>query len=218
MIRRIAVALLVAGTVLAKPAGAQIGRIPRGGYGDPGYWVGVSYGYVSGTTIADDATSSVWQFGYTSQLRASIEKTVQSGFSIGASAAFETAPLTYSSNTFTAACAGSCAANANISQYMAFIRGGSGPGFHVVYTLEAGMTEFSKFRTKDGDASLAPTTAKYDFSFGVGGGFGYGFSRTSEVYAGQQWDMVMHPQGTAAGTNTNAPRMSTFRAGFRIGF
>lgn len=215
MIRRIAVALLVVGTL---PAGAQIGRSRQTYSTDPGYWVGLSYGYVSGTTIADGATSTTWQFGYTSQLRASIEKTVQSGFSIGASAGFATAPLTYVSNSFTAACAGSCSANANITQYMAFIRGGSGVGFHGMYSLEAGMTEFSKFRTKDGDASLAPTNAKYDLSFGLGAGFGYGFSRTSEVYVGQQWDMVLHPQGSAAGTNPNAPRITTFRGGFRVGF
>lgn len=216
MIRRIAVALLFAGTL---PAGAQIGRRSRQGAGaDPGYWVGLSYGYVSGTTIADESSATTWQFGYTSQLRASLEKTMQSGFTIGASAGFATAPLTYVSNTFSGACAGTCAANANITQYMAFLRGGSGVGFHGMYSIEAGMTEFSNFRTRDGNASLAPTNAKYDFSFGFGAGFGYGFTQASEVYLGQQWDLVLHPQGDNAGRSTNAPRISTFRAGFRIGF
>ena len=215
MIRRIAVALLIAGTV---PASAQIGR-PRVVYGaDPGYWVGLSYGYVSGTTIADNATATTWQFGYTSQIRATLEKTVQSGFTIGASAGFATAPLTYTDNSFSSACAGSCAANANVAQYMAFVRGGSGVGFHGMYSLEAGATEFSKFRTRDGNASLAPANAKYDVSFGLGAGFGYGFSRTSEAYIGQQWDLLLHPQGSAAGTNANAPRITTFRGGFRVGF
>ena len=169
-------------------------------------------------TIADDATSAVWQFGYTSQLRASIEKTVSNGMTLGASAGFSTAPLTYTSSTITAACIGSCAANANIAQYMAFFRGGGGAGFHGIYSIEAGMTEFSKFRTRDGDATLPPTGAKYDFSFGFGAGAGYGFSSAAEVYASEQWDLVLHPQGSAAGTNTNAPRISTFRGGFRVGF
>lgn len=215
MIRRIAVALLVAGTL---PAGAQIGRGRAGAGADPGYWVGLSYGYVSGATISDGSSATTWEFGYTSQLRASIEKTMQHGVTLGASAGFATAPLTYISNSFSASCAGSCLANANITQYMAFLRSGGGAGFHGVYSLEAGMTEFSKFRTRDGDAALAPTNAKYDFSFGVGFGFGYGFSQSTEVYAGEQWDLVLHPQGDAAGTNTNAPRISTFRAGFRVGF
>ncbi len=215
MIRRIAGVLLVAVTIRSE---AQIGRRQPVYSAEPGYWVGLSYGYVSGVTVGDDATSTIWQFGYTSQLRASIEKTMGSGMTLGASAGFSTAPLTYISSAFTAACAGTCAANANINQYMAFFRGGGGAGFHGVYALEAGMTEFSKFRTRDGDAALPPSGAKYDFSFGFGGGAGYGFSQTSEVYVAQQWDLVLHHQGNVNGTNTNAPRLSTFRGGFRIGF
>ena len=120
-------------------AGQRANRAAARGVGaDPGYWVGLSYGYVSGTTIADDATATTWQFGYTSQIRATLEKTVQSGFTIGASAGFATAPLTYTDNSFSSACAGSCAANANVAQYMAFVRGGSGVGFHGMYSLEAG--------------------------------------------------------------------------------
>jgi len=212
--RRIAAALLIGGTL---PASAQIGRGPRQGYGtDPDYWVGLSYGYVSGTTISDQSSAATWEFGYTSQLQATIEKTVQRGWTIGASAGFATAPLTYVTNSFSSACAGSCSARADIAQYMAFVRGGSGLGFHGTYSLAAGMTEFSKFRTTDGSASLAPTSAKYDFSFGLGGGFGYGFTPTSEVYVGEDWDLVLHPQGNGAANN--APRIWTFRAGFRVGF
>ena len=215
MIRRIFVALLIAGSL---PASAQFPR-PRPGVGiDPPYWVGLSYGYVSGTTISDPSSATTWEFGYTSQLRASIEKTIQPGVTLGASAGFATAPLTYISSSFSAACGGQCAANADITQYMAFVRAGGGLGVHFVYSLEAGMTEFSKFRTRDGNASLEPNTAKYDFSVGFGGGIGYGFSRTAEAYAGEQGDWVFHPQGSAAGTNTNAPRMYTFRAGLRLGF
>src|SRR5262245_42292943 len=101
---------------------------------------------------------------------------------------------------------------------MLFFRGGGGPGFHGLYLLEAGMTEFSKFRTRDSDATLPPSSASYDFSFGFGGGVGYGFSRTSDVFVSQQWDLVLHHQDNANGTNTNAPRLATFRGGFRIGF
>jgi hypothetical protein len=209
------VALLVAG---ALPAAAQF-PFPRPGVGiDPPYWVGLSYGYVSGTTISDAASATTWEFGYTSELRASIEKTLQAGVTIGASAGFATAPLTYVSNSFSTACAGSCLANADITQYMAFVRAGGGVGFHGMYTLEAGMTEFSKFRTRDGGAALAPTGAKYDFSFGLGAGAGYGFSPNAEAYAGEIWDLVLHPQGNAVGTNTDAPRRLTFRAGLRVGF
>src|SRR5262245_18457867 len=127
-----AVALLLAG---ALPASAQFplpGR--RAGGIDPPYWVGLAYGYVSGMTINDGASAATWQFGYASELRASIEKTIQSGITIGASAGFATAPLTYVSNSFSAACGSQCAANADITQYMAFVRAGGGPGFHGVYS------------------------------------------------------------------------------------
>jgi hypothetical protein len=206
--------LLVAMTV---PAQAQLGRA-RVYNAEPGYWVGLSYGYVSGTTIADGSTAAVWQFGYTSQLRATVEKTVSAGTTVGVSAGFSTAPLTYTSSTINAACIASCEANADIAQYMAFFRGGGGNGFHGIYSIEAGMTEFSKFRTRDGDAALPPTGAKFDFSFGFGAGAGYGFSSSTEAYITEQWDLVLHHQGDVNGTNTNAPRLSTFRGGFRVGF
>lgn len=204
--------------VVAIRSEAQIGRRQTVYAAEPGYWVGLSYGYVSGTTIADGTTSAIWQFGYTSQLRASFEKTVSSGMTLGVSAGFSTAPLTYIPSAASVACPGSCQANADVSQYMAFFRGGGGPGLHVLYEIEAGMTEFSKFRTRDSDADLPPNGGKYDFSFGFGGGAGYGFTPTSEVFITQQWDLVLHPQGNVGGTNTNAPRLSTFRGGFRIGF
>src|SRR4051812_47911779 len=78
-------------------AGAQIGPRGRqqGSAADPGYWVGLSIGYVDGTTINDGDTGSSWRFGYTAQIRATLEKTLQRGVTVGASAGFSNAPLTY---------------------------------------------------------------------------------------------------------------------------
>jgi hypothetical protein len=215
VLRRIAAVLLMLVTG-RMPASAQIGRARQGFGVDPNYWVGLSYGYVSGTTISDQSTAATWEFGYTSQLQATIEKTVQRGWTIGASAGFATAPLTYVTNSFSSVCAGTCAARADVAQYMAFVRGGGGVGFHGLYALEAGMTEFSKFRTTEDGASLAPTTAKYDLSFGLGAGLGYGFSPVTDAYIQESTDLVLHPQGNGAANS--APRMWTFRAGFRVGF
>src|SRR4051812_49955658 len=64
---------------VAATAAAQGPRIPRGGTGEPGYWVGLSYGYLDGTSMNDDATNSRWAFGYSSQIRATFEKTIQRG-------------------------------------------------------------------------------------------------------------------------------------------
>jgi hypothetical protein len=205
----------------ADVAQAQIGR--RGGYrvpAGPGYWVGLSYGYQNGMTIHDGATDQVWQFGYTSQIRATLEKTLQPGVSLGVSASFSSAPLTFTTPNPTPAsdaCGFQCSATGDITQYMAFVHGGTGTnGFHGIYDLEGGVTELSNFRTKADDSRIGNTRAKYDFSFGLGGGVGYSVSRNAELYFTQIFDFVMHSQGD--NTSSSAPRLSTFRAGARIGF
>jgi hypothetical protein len=195
---------------------AQVGR-SRISYGaEPQYWVGLSYGYLDGTTINDGATGGTWRFGYTSQLRATLEKTLQRGVQIGVSAAFASPPLTYTMPTFNNPCGQSCPATAEVTQYMLFLTGGSRVGFHSVYGGEIGFTQFSNFRLKDSDSKLPPTDSKNDFSFGFGGGFGYGFSPTTDVYATESFDFVLHDQGSSV--SSSAPRLMTFRIGARIGF
>jgi hypothetical protein len=216
-VRLAALAIVVAGVGVSERADAQIGPRSRGGYvAEPDYWVGLSIGYVDGTTVNDGSTGSSWEFGYTAQIRATLEKTVQRGVTVGASAGFANAPLTYFSAFLDprSNCVGSCDANANVTQVMAFVHGGEGPGFHFVYNLEGGVTEFSDFRIRSTDASLPPSN-KYDFSFGLGGGLGYGLSATSSVYVDEMTDLVLH---SSSGTTSSAPRLYTFRAGFRVGF
>lgn len=202
--------------LFASPLSAQMGRRGGGTSLDPDYWVGLSYGFVDGTTIYDGNTGTQWRFGYSSQIRATLEKTLQRGFSGGISAGFSNAPLTYSGNSLNGFCSFSCSATADITQIMAFVHGGSGIGFHGLYNVEAGFTEFSNFRETTTDTRLDPMNAAYDFSFGLGGGIGYGFSPTTDAYVGEMFDFVLHPQGTTV--SSSAPRLMTFRAGFRVGF
>ena len=119
---------------------------------DPGYWVGLSIGYVDGITTTDEATGATWAFGYTSQFRATAEKTLSQGVTFGVAAGYASAPLTYRSATsFNGDCPGSCLANADITQYLAFVRGGGGPagtGFRGTFSGEGGVTQFSKFRDR----------------------------------------------------------------------
>jgi len=197
----------------AATAVAQGPRIPRGGTGEPGYWVGLSYGYLDGTSMTDDATNSRWAFGYSSQIRATFEKTIQRGVSAGLSAGFATAPMTYQG--FTSACLGGCSATGDITQWLAFIHAGSGLGFHGMYNLEAGITQFGHFRDRATGTDLASGSSN-DFTFGLGGGLGYGFTPITDVYVGEQWDIILHSQGNT--TDTDAPRQLTFRIGFRVGF
>ncbi|HET9730731.1 MAG TPA: hypothetical protein VFR41_14975 [Acidimicrobiia bacterium] len=223
MRRRIVImmAAVLATVVVSAGAGpgaaGQRGPRPRDGYAaDPDYWVGLSIGYVDGTTVDDGDTGSQWRFGYTAQIRATLEKTIQRGITVGAAAGFASPPLTYVSGSFDPRtnCLGSCEANADVTQLMAFVHGGAGVGFHFVYNLEGGATEFSNFRVRSTDASLPPSN-KYDFTFGFGGGLGFGFSPISDIYVDEMTDLVLHPSN---GASTTAPRLFTFRAGFRVGF
>lgn len=220
MFRHMMCAALALFPAVASRAGAQIPRTRGSEFGtEPGYWVGLSLGYLETSQIVDGQTGNTWQFGYTSQIRATFEKTLQRGVTVGVSAGFATVPLTYQGFSFNSfnSCAGSCQANADISQYLAFIRFGGGTGFHWMYSLEAGVTELSNFREQVTNETLDPTSPAYDFTFGAGAGASYGFSPTVDAYAGEQFDFILHPQGNTT-TVTSAPRQFTFRAGFRVGF
>lgn len=205
--------LLLAG---ALPLHAQLGRRPVRS-SEPGYWVGLSYGYVEGLALTDRDTRGDWQFSYASQLRATLEKTVQPGVTVGAAAGFANANLSYRDDGLATSCAVSCRASADVTQYLAFIRRSGGPGFHSLVDLEAGVTRFSNFRERTSGDELPPTHVSNDFTFGLGFGFGYGFSPIASVYAIQQFDFVMHPQNDEV-TTSSAPRLFNLRAGFRVGF
>jgi hypothetical protein len=211
--------LLFAG--ISSALDAQIGRQRPAPPSDPGYWVGLSIGYVEGITTTDDATGATWRFGYTSQLRATLEKTFSPGMTLGVAAGYSNAPLTYQSGSqFGGACPGSCLANADITQYLAFVRGGGGPrgtGFRGTFSAEGGVTQFSKFRDRTTKTSLPPASGSYDLTLGFGAGFGYRMSRLSELYIDQSYDFVFHKQNSSV-TNQTVPRLLTFRGGIRFGF
>jgi hypothetical protein len=203
--------------LVAGSAQAQVGRQRVTYPSEPDYWVGLSIGYVNGTTLSDDATGANWVFGYTSQIRATIEKALSRGTTMGLGAGYSTAPLTYEPGTaFNSACFEACQATADITQYVAFVRGGGSEGFHPTFELDAGVTQFSNFRDKLTDSRL-PSNNAYDVTFGLGAGYEYGFSRIADVYGDWTYDLVLHRQSSAS-TNQTAPRLFTFRGGFRVGF
>jgi hypothetical protein len=215
VIRRIAFAALVAAS--ATPIGAQISRGRPGAFAGPDYWVGLSYGYMDGITLNDGHTNSTWAFRYASQIQATLEKAMSRGVTLGVSAGFSNPRLSYVGRTAGAPCGNAtCLADAEVTQYMAFLRGGGGPGFHGLFNFEAGATQFSKFRDRTTGNAIGSSNS-YDFSFGLGGGFGYGFSQNTDVYISEQVDLVLHPQGDLP-DGSSAPRLSVFRLGARVGF
>ena len=199
----------------AATAHAQIRRQPQNLNTDPDYWVGISLGYMDGVTLSDEQTNALWEFGYSTQIRATLEKTISRGATIGIAAGFASVPLNYESGNFNSGC-GSCRADADINQYTAFVRIGGGTGFHGLYQLEGGVTQFTNFRESDSQNRLDPRSGTYDGTLGFGGGVAYGLSRTSDIYITEMLDFVFHRQG--AGVEQRAPRVFTFRGGFRLGF
>jgi hypothetical protein len=212
MFRRTVCSMLV---LFAATTQAQIRRQPQNVNTDPDYWVGLSYGYIDGVTLSDDQTGAIWRFGYSTQIRATVEKTVARGTTVGLSAGFSNAPLTYNSGSFNGVC-GECRADADINQYTVFLRSGGGNGFHGMYQLEGGVTQFTNFRESATQTRLDPVNGTYDATFGFGGGVAYGFSRTTDIYIGEMLDFVLHRQNSAV--EQQAPRVFTFRGGLRFGF
>jgi hypothetical protein len=206
----------------ASAARAQVGR-RRSPVADayPDYWVGLSLGYAEGITTTDDASGATWQFGYTAQIRATLEKTLQPGTTVGISAGYANAPLTYTSGSnFFDGCGGVCRAEADVTQYMIFVKGGGYgnlSGFHGEYVLETGATQFSNFRDQDTNQRLQPMSGSYDLTFGLGGGLSYGLTPISDVYVDEMLDFVLHHQSRDV-VAQSAPRFFTLRAGFRVGF
>ncbi len=184
---------------------------------EPDYWVGVSLGYMDGFTIANGDAGGTSSFGYTTPIRATIEKTLQRGVTVGLGAGYATASLDYTSGFGGGGCGGYCQAQADIAQYLVFLHGGAsgGVGFHGIYNVEAGVTSISNYRERSSQASIGQATSN-DFTFGLGGGIGYSVSPVTDLYVAEMLDFILHPQANG-GVSQSAPRPFTVRAGFRYG-
>jgi hypothetical protein len=219
MLRRILCSLLVAAAT-APAAHAQIGR-SRQSTPEPGYWVGLSLGYVEGITTTDQTSDATWALGYTSQIRATIEKTLQRGLTVGAAAGFSNVPLTYTpANGAVDGCGSQCQAEADVAQYTAFLRGSAFAGYgglNGIYLVEGGLTQYSNFRTRDNGTKLAPSTGDYDATVGVGAGMSYAITPIADAYVNEMVDFVFHRQSLSF-VSQSAPHFFTLRAGFRVGF
>jgi hypothetical protein len=214
--RSLPVLLTLLALLASSPAmDAQIIRRPPQTL-EPPYWVGVSIGLAQASSVHDGTTDSQWQFGTAAQYRATLEKRLQAGLSIGVSAGFATVPLTYSG--ISAGCAGGCDAKADIMQLHALFHAGSGMGLHQVVELGLGATGYSNFRTEVGGTKLAPTAADYDLSFAFGYGFGYGLSPKSAIEVVQEFGTAIHQRTGLAGGESSLPRLYTTRIGVRFGF
>jgi hypothetical protein len=205
-----AVALIAAQAV----AGAQYPRNPRTQMPTSNYYVGLSYGLYELGTLEDGKTGNEWNFGYTTQLAATLEKTLSGGGAIGVIAGFASPRLTYRPiGTFDPTC---CTAKADVTQLLATARlGGGFYGFRSSIVIDAGATQFANFRDAATDLKLTGGGA-WDPTFGTGYELGVALTPKTDVYFSFSFLFVLHDQGNAV--STTPPFNHTMKIGVRQGF
>jgi hypothetical protein len=190
--------------LVAADAGAQIIRRPGYGRGEPSGWFTAGAALVQPWSVADGATGSRWEFGDAMQYSASLEKTLSGGASLGVRGTYARVPLTYRS-TGAAAEIVQTDADARVSQLFATVHVANGDGFHTVLELTAGATVYHDFRDRAQGTKLAPDKPDADFTFALGYGFGYAFSRKFSIDVVQDLTTVLHQKtGLAAGDKSSA--------------
>lgn len=210
----------IAVALLSSSAGAQIIRAPQQPR-ERTAWTSLSFGFMQLDDVVDGTTGSQWLFGSTVQYRATIEKTVQRGSTIGMSGSFARVPLTYVPLTGVAPveCDPSCDADATVTQLFATFHAGAGGiiGFHQVIDLGVGATGYSSFRARNAGTKLPPTTLDADLTISIGYGFGYSLSPDMQVDLVQEYVLSMHQRTGLAGGEGTLGRHYTTRLGVRFG-
>ena len=165
---------------------------------EPGAWVSLGAASLSGFTVTDGSTGSVWQFGNATQYTASLEKTMSGGTTLGLQGTTAHVPLAYSR------LGSPTDADANVSQLFALLHVASGRELHSVLELSAGATVYSNFRARNTGIALPPTSRDADFTFAFGYGLGYTFSSSFSIDVIQDLTTAIHQKdGLSAGDNTN---------------
>jgi hypothetical protein len=218
-IARITGALIMCAAYTAT-LGAQIRR-PRASAQVASYWVGVSYGLFELGSMTDDATNGVWQFGYTSQLSATLDKELGGGSTVGLMVGFASPNVTYSSASASPGSAcffSSCTATTNVTQILGTARlgGGGSLGLRGGFVLQAGATQIGKFKEKATGNSL-PGGGGWDPTLGTGFGLGYLLGRKTEIYFQTGFTFVLHAQESGS-VNSTPPRSNALTFGVREGF
>jgi hypothetical protein len=213
-VRRLTLVLLT--FLVALPLGdvrAQIIRQPPGPrLRDPQNWASAGVGLQQGWTVTDGSTGSRWELGDSQTYFASVEHAVAGGVTVGVRASTARTSLRY---TFTGT--GLVAdADARVSQAFGVLHITSGRELHSVIELGAGATFYSDFKERGTSTDLQPRATDTDFTFVLGYGIGYAFSRTFQLDVVQDLATALHQKtGLQAGDNSTA-RISVTRLVARV--
>ena len=207
--------ILFVGFLLALAQSAQAQIIDRGGggrsFGQPNAWASLGIGWLRQGGLCDPGSNSCWNFGDAVQWRASIEKPIGRGATIGGAATTARVPLLYQS---TGACNG-CDADANVSQYLAQLHLGGGTGIQQAIDFTAGATVFSNFRDASTGTRLDPAKAVTNFSFSVAYGFAFPVRPNFHVTLSQEYGQIIGKR--MSGVSSNSAQQNITRLGARVG-
>jgi hypothetical protein len=223
MRRYLAVFFLLA--ICVQPLSAQRRRPNAVRYGEPGYWFSAGAGLFSGPGVNDGRTASSWDFGNSMnmQYRASLEKTVGSGSSVGIAGTYARVPFTYYSGGgipaggTTGTQCGQCDAHLDMTTLVGVFRAGAGMGFHQVIELSGGAVFYQNLKEDAGGAKLAPGSGNVDPIFAIGYGLGYSFNNRTQMNFVPEYAIAIHERsGLSNGvSNTNSTR--SYRLSLRVG-
>ena len=203
--------------VTAAPLGAQIIRPAPARAAEPTWFGSLGVGLSNPSGIDDGESQATWLFDSGVSFRASLERAVGSGASLGLVATYGRFPLTYDSfGTGPSACAGGCDADADVITAQALFHIGGGLGLHQVIELQAGVTNYRNFQASDG--STLPPESDTDFSVAAAYGIGFGLSRALSLSLVQEFGAAMHGRdGLPTGVGSSWSRTNVLRASLRYG-
>lgn len=206
----VAAIMIVTGAVDAAAQIIRPGAIVR----DPTVWTSLSAGLMQLETISDYPSDTDWDFGSIIAWRASVEKTISRGTTVGLAGMMSRPGVV----TLGPACPQTCEADANVFQILAMFRGGGGRGLHQVIEVQAGATGYSNFRERSTDARLRPLETVWDPTISLGYGLGYTISPSTAVQIIQDYGLLLHRTGSTAPANASRSRQwYVTRIGFRYG-
>lgn len=205
--------LLAALTLAASTADAQLGG--RSQF-RPASYASLSAGLLGISGIADRNSGADWAFGQGIEWRFSIEHAIQNQTGIGLTVAYASMPLDYYPGASgSAVCGNPCDARAAVWSILTGFHMGGGLGFHQVIEVDAGITQFSNFRTDDGER-LDAEKQSWDFAASIAYGFGIGITPRLSFSVVQGYGMIFHPD-RGSGSSTGYPQTRVTRLGMKYG-
>jgi len=212
-VRRLTLVLLT--FLVALPLGeirAQIIHGPGVRLRDPQNWASAGVGLQQGWTVTDGTSDSRWDLGDSQTYFLGVEHAVMGGVTVGVRASTASTSLRY----FFRGTGIVTDADARVSQALGVVHITSGRPLHSVIELGAGATFYSGFKQRGTGAELEPRTRDTDFTFVLGYGIGYAFSRSFQLDVVQDLATALHQKTGLAPGDRSSVRISVTRLVARV--